>query len=219
MRRIELRLKELGAKGLDGLVNNAGILIPGPLELITTAQLRQQYEVNVFGTHAATRACLPLLRPVAGRVVLVGSISGVVTPPFMGAYASSKHALESLADALRVELSPWKISVSLIQPDSVATPIWDKMIAGADRPVEGVDEATRQVYHDQLALVRDAARLMGDTGMPVKRVVRAIEKALTSRWPKPRYPVGLRTRLAIWAYWNLPNRMFDWFMANAMGLR
>ncbi|MFO0902012.1 MAG: SDR family oxidoreductase [Pirellulales bacterium] len=217
--QIGKRLSDDNAAGLDGLVNNAGILVPGPLELITTEQMRRQYEVNVFGTHAMTRAALPLLRPVAGRIVLIGSISGVVTPPFMGVYASSKHALESLTDALRVELKPWRIPVSLIQPDSVATPIWDKMIDGAAGPVEGVEEATRQVYQDQLAKVRDAARLMGDTGMPVARVVRAVRHALTARRPKTRYPVGFRTRLAIWAYWNLPNRMFDWFMAGAMGIR
>ncbi len=81
-----------------------------------------------------------------------------------------------------------------------------------------VDEAARQVYCDQLAKVRDAARSMGQTGMPVERVVRAVRHALLARRPKTRYPVGFRTRLAIWAYWNLPNRWFDWFMANAMGL-
>ncbi len=212
-------LEAAGAAGLDGLVNNAGVLIPGPLELLTTAQLRRQFEVNVFGVHAVTRAFLSLLRPVQGRVVLMGSISGVVTPPFMGAYAASKHALEGITDALRVELHPWRMPVSLIEPDSVATPIWDKMVAGAEGPVADVDEAARQVYCDQLAKVRDAARSMGESGMPVDRVVRAVRHALLARRPKTRYPVGSRTRLAIWAYWNLPNRWFDWFMAHAMGLR
>lgn len=208
-----------GAQGLDGLVNNAGIIVPGPWELITTDQLRRQYEVNVFGTHRVTRHFLPLLRPVRGRVVLMGSISGVVTPPFMGAYASSKHALESLADGLRVELGPWHLPVSLVEPDSVSTPIWDKMITDAGEGTEFLDEQAQQTYGEQLEKVREAARAMGDTGMPVERVVRAVRHALLSRWPRTRYPVGFRTRLAIWAYNNLPNRWFDWFMAQAMGLR
>jgi NAD(P)-dependent dehydrogenase (short-subunit alcohol dehydrogenase family) len=216
---IRQSLQELGVQGLDGLVNNAGIIVPGPWELVTTDQLRRQFEVNVFGTHRVTRHFLPLLRPVRGRVILMGSISGVVTPPFMGAYASSKHALESLADGLRVELGPWKLPVSLIEPDSVSTPIWDKMIADTFEGTEFLDEESRQVYVDQLEKVREAARAMGDTGMPVERVVRAVRHALLSRWPRPRYPVGFRTRLAIWAYANLPNRWFDWFMAQAMGLR
>lgn len=216
--QIERSLHEAGSPGLGALVNNAGILIPGPLELLTTAQVREQFEVNVLGTHAVTRAFLHLLRPVSGRVVLMGSISGVVTPPFMGAYAASKHAVEALTDALRVELRPWGMPVSLIEPDSVATPIWDKMIAGTSGPVAGVDEATRAVYTDQLTQVREAARTMGRTGMPVDRVVRAVRHALLARCPRPRYPVGFRTRLAIWAYTNLPNRWFDWFMARAMGL-
>jgi NAD(P)-dependent dehydrogenase (short-subunit alcohol dehydrogenase family) len=225
-------LRSFQATGLDGLVNNAGIIVPGPLELLATDDLRRQFEVNVFGVHAVTKAFLPSLRPVRGRLVIVGSISGVVTPPFMGAYAASKHALEALADAFRMELRPWRLPVALIQPDSVATPIWEKMEAGArgERPstvataAEGpstfvtAEQLVAGVYHEQLEQIGAAARWMGQTGMPLERVLKAIRHALLARWPRSRYRVGLRTHLALWAYPRLANRLFDLFMLNAMGL-
>lgn len=226
---VQRRLRSFQATGLDGLVNNAGIIVPGPLELLATDDLRRQFEVNVFGVHAVTKAFLPSLRPVRGRLVIVGSISGVVTPPFMGAYAASKHALEALADAFRMELRPWRLPVALIQPDSVATPIWEKMEEGAkaDGPttaaaaepsVVTAEPAVAGVYREQLERIGDAARWMGQTGMPLERVLKAIRHALLARWPRSRYRVGLRTHLALWAYPRLANRLFDLFMLNAMGL-
>lgn len=213
------RMDEMvGSAGLHGVVNNAGILVPGPLELITTERFREQLEVNVLGTHAVTRATLPLLRRATGRVVLISSISGTVSPPFLGAYAASKHALEAMADALRVELWPWKMPVSVVEPDSVPTPIWDKLLASVGQLTDAADSAAVETYQSQLSQVRQATRTMGDNGLPVSRVIRAVRHALESRRPKTRYPVGLRTRLAIWAYYNLPNRWFDLFLAHAMGI-
>jgi NAD(P)-dependent dehydrogenase (short-subunit alcohol dehydrogenase family) len=215
---VELRLKPFQADGLDGVVNNAGILVPGPLELLSTDDLRRQFDVNVFGVHAVTRAFLPMLRPTRGRLVLVGSISGVVTPPFMGAYAASKHALEAMADAFRMELRPWRLPVSLIQPDSVATPIWDKMAAGTETTSPASGSSVAQVYQEQLQQIGAAARWMGQTGMALERVLKSLRHALLARWPRSRYRVGLRTHLALWAYPRLANRLFDLFMLSAMGL-
>lgn len=228
--QVQRRLGSWQAAGLDGLVNNAGILVPGPLEWLSTDDLRRQFEVNVLGAHAVTRAFLPSLRPTRGRLVFVGSISGVVTPPFMGAYAASKHALEALADAFRMELRPWRLPVSLLQPDSVATPIWDKMVAGTEaadaRPDHGPlaaggpasDLAVDRTYREQLQQIGTAARWMGQTGMPLERVLKALRHALLARWPRSRYRVGMRTHLALWAYPRLANRLFDLFMLSAMGL-
>lgn len=252
--QVQRQLRSFQAAGLDGLVNNAGILVPGPLELLGTDELRRQFEVNVFGVHAVTRTFLPSLRPTRGRLVLVGSISGVVTPPFMGAYAASKHALEALADAFRMELRPWRLPVALVQPDSVATPIWDKMVVGTETGAETAAEAILQsgaekgvptrvetavpassetklpvattgpdasvvsVYREQLQRIGAAARWMGQTGMPLERVLKALRHALLAHWPRSRYRVGLRTHLALWAYPRLANRLFDLFMLSAMGL-
>ena len=122
----DLVARHVGEAGLSGLVNNAGIAIGSPLELIPLQQLRRQLEVNVIGQIAVTQAVLPLLRRSHGRIVNMGSIAGRGTIPMMGPYSASKHALEALTDALRLELYPWGIEVSIIEPGAVATPIWDK---------------------------------------------------------------------------------------------
>lgn len=116
----------LGGGPLDGLVNNAGISLGGPLEFLDIDRLRLQLEVNVVGLVAVTQALLPLLRRGPGRIVNIGSIGGRVTSPFMGPYCASKYAVEALSDALRMELGPWGIHVSVVEPGPVHSPIWDK---------------------------------------------------------------------------------------------
>jgi NAD(P)-dependent dehydrogenase (short-subunit alcohol dehydrogenase family) len=206
----------LGQSGLAGLVNNAGIVVPGPLELLSTEDFRRQLEVNVLGTHAVTRALLPLLRRGAGRIVLMGSISGRITPPQYGAYAASKHALEAMADAWRVELRRWKLSVSIVQPDNVDTPIWNKLDQSVAHLGNQTEPAAVALYERQMQQVRSSGLRMGRTGMPVARVVRAVRHALTARWPRARYPVGLRTRLAFWGQANLPAWIMDRFLQRAV---
>ncbi len=105
---------------LEGLVNNAGIAVAGPLEFVPLQELRRVLEVNVVGQVAVTQAFLPLLREARGRVVLMSSISGRVAAPLMGPYAASKFALEAIGDALRRELAPWGIEVSIIEPGNLA---------------------------------------------------------------------------------------------------
>ena len=177
----------VGTAGLAGLVNNAGIAVPGPWELLTTDDLRRQLEVNVVGTHAVTRAVLPLLRRAGGRIVLMGSISGRVAPPFYGAYAASKHALEAMADTLRMELRPWRISVSIVEPDAVGTPIWEKFDVQTESLARRGEAATG-LYEEQIVRLRRATRRMGRAGMPASAVVCAVRHALTARRPRRATP-------------------------------
>ena len=142
LRRISLDVTDAGSiaerdrrrrrRRLDGLVNNAGIGVPGPLELLSAEELRRQLEVNVVGQVAVTQAALPLLRAAGGRVVFVGSVGGKLASQFAGAYHASKFAMEAIADVWRQELEPEEIAVILIEPSAISTPIWDKAV-GADR--------------------------------------------------------------------------------------
>jgi NAD(P)-dependent dehydrogenase (short-subunit alcohol dehydrogenase family) len=209
----------VGEAGLSGLVNNAGILVPGPMELLPTNRFRQQLEVNVLGTHAVTRAFLPLVRAAGGRIVILGSISGKLAPPYLGAYAASKHALEALTDVLRVELRRWGIAVSVVEPDAVGTPIWDKLLTAANELDQDVHTAILQLYEEDLLELRKASRRLDRAGMPVDRVAAAVRHALFARRPKTRYPVGLRTCLAVWGRSMLPDRLFDRFLLRFMGFR
>jgi NAD(P)-dependent dehydrogenase (short-subunit alcohol dehydrogenase family) len=150
--------------------------------------------VNLFGAVTVTQAFLPLLRPARGRLVFVGSISGRLATPFVAPYSASKFALRAVTDALRVELSPFGLSVSLIEPGSVKTPIWQKGRDAKKRLVSLMVPAAMNVYGRVLDAVFAATANEERTGMPVERVTAAIVHALTARKPKPNYLLGAPAR-------------------------
>ena len=147
---------DLGSDGLNGLVNNAGIAVTSPLELIPIRELRRQLEVNVVGPVAVAQAFLPMIRQARGRIVNMGSAYGSVAIPFAGPYSASKSALERITDTLRLELAPWRIAVSLVAPARVATPIWQATAIAAVKTsrrmsVEGADSMTGRLRSLQSA--------------------------------------------------------------------
>lgn len=208
----------VGQAGLYGLVNNAGIVVAGPLELLPMEQLRRQFEVNVFGQVAVTQAVLPLVRQARGRIVNMGSVSGRMAAPYLGPYAASKFALEALTDSLRGELRRWGIAVSIVEPGNVKTPIWEKSQAWAEQLRQQMSPEGQELYGQDIAAVREASLRMGASGMPVQRVVRAVMHALTARRPKSNYPVGTQTRLAIAIFKFLPVRLRDRLIRRELGL-
>jgi NAD(P)-dependent dehydrogenase (short-subunit alcohol dehydrogenase family) len=193
---------------LQGLVNNAGIAVASPLEALPLDELRRQLEVNVLGQVAVTQALLPRLRGVQGRVVFVGSIAGRSALPFLGAYAASKHALEAIADSLRVELRPWGIEVSVIQPATIATQIWSTAAQTAGEIRERVPGETLALYRDRVEAFGRAAAAAGRRGEPVERVAEAVAHALTADRPRTRYLVGRDARLRA-GIERLPDRLRD----------
>lgn len=204
---------------LRALVNNAGVVLGGPLEYFSLDALRQEMEVNVLGQIAMVQAFLPWIREGKGRVVLVGSPSGFFAPPFLGPYAASKFALEAVADALRREVRHQGIRVSLVEPGAVETAVWDKSIGQTERMKAMLPPEGRALYLSSL----DAGLGMMDTlrrgALPASRVAGAIKGALETRRPKPRYLVGRDARLQ-WAMARfLPDRLTDWLVEKAMGLR
>jgi NAD(P)-dependent dehydrogenase (short-subunit alcohol dehydrogenase family) len=209
----------VGSRGLDGLVNNAGIVVAGPIELLPISDLRTQLEVNVLGQIAVTQAMLPLLRRAQGRLINMSSISGCIASPFLGPYAASKFALEALNDAMRIELRRWNIEVSIIEPGSVKTPIWEKALAMADNLVGKIDADSAALYHADAESFRQAFAKVADKAIPVHHVVRAVVHALTARRPRTRYRVGLDARLGVPLVKMLPDRWRDYFVKKELGLR
>ncbi len=192
---------------LDALVNNAGIGLGGPLELISPEDLRRQFDVNVFAQIAVTQALLPALRQAHGRIVFVSSIGGRVAMAFTAPYAASKHALEAFGDALRVELHTSNVQVALIEPGSVVTPIWDKSRSEADR-VNVPPELQAQYGHVPAAMdkvLEDTAR----RGVPPEQVAETIERALTAPRMRARYVVGRDAKAMLIAKRLLPDLVFD----------
>jgi NAD(P)-dependent dehydrogenase (short-subunit alcohol dehydrogenase family) len=217
------RVEQEGGQGgastggrLDALVNNAGIGVGGPLELVSPEDLRRQFDVNVLAQVAVTQALLPALRRAHGRIVFVSSIGGRVATPFLAPYAASKHAIEAIGDALRVELRTSHVQVALIEPGSVATPIWDK--ARADADAVSIPRELQAEYGTVPAAMGKALEDTERRGVPPELVAETIERALTARRMKARYLVGTDARAMLIARRLLPDRVFDMFIRRALGV-
>jgi NAD(P)-dependent dehydrogenase (short-subunit alcohol dehydrogenase family) len=172
------------------LVNNAGITIAGPLEMLPVDSFRKQIEVNLTGQLAVTQAFLPLLRTHHGRVFLMGSILGRFALPFLGAYSCAKYALQAMAESLSIELSGTGVSVSLVEVGNIATPIWEKTKAVALELAGDLSESRWDIYRDDARAALGYLERLSEKGLAPVRVAQAIEKALTARVAKKKYTVG-----------------------------
>jgi NAD(P)-dependent dehydrogenase (short-subunit alcohol dehydrogenase family) len=206
----------LGERGLAGLVNNAGIAMGGPLEYLTTDEMRTQFEVNVFGLHAVTREFLPLVRRGRGRIVHVGSISGRISSPFIGPYAASKHAVEALADALRLELAPEGIHVVVVEPGQVRTPIWDKGRAAFAAVAQRIPEEGMSRYGARLKVLEWMVERAPRVASPPEAVGNVVILALESARPRTRYVVGRDARIRLALSRLLPDRLMDALVLRVM---
>jgi len=200
--------RELDGAGLDGVINNAGVGYPGPLELLPRDDLQHLLDVNVLGQVAVTQAALPLVRLAHGRVLFVGSIGGILASQFAGAYHASKFALEAIADVWRQELDPEGIPVILIEPSTIATPIWDKAIAYLDDLTASDDKRLKR-YRERLSGFRDSLHAAGEHGKSPEDVAEVIAEALTTKKPDTRYVVGAGGKLATALRPLIPDRLAD----------
>ena len=187
----------VGQRGLFGLVNNAGIVKPGPLELQPMADFRRQLEVNLIGQVAVTQAFLPLIRRGKGRIVNVGSIGGRVVLPLHGAYSASKFGMEAVSDALRLELRQWSIPVSHIDPGATETAIFGKTLDAIDEMEKTLREKGHREYDGQLASIRRLVEKTAADAAPVDDLSKTVAKALTAKKPKSRYLAGHGAEAAV----------------------
>ena len=217
LRAAEQVREALGEAGrLVGVVNNAGIAVYGPLELLPLDTLREQFEINVFGYVAVTQAFVPLLRGNGGRVVMIGSSSAYLTPPFLGPYASTKCALESISDALRRELAPWAIEVVLMQPGAVITPLWDKSIDSGDAWFDGLPESENGLYSQGYGAMRKTFQDKSGRGIPVEKLAKTVAHVLTTKRPRTRYRMGTDS-FGYMLMSKLPDKMVDAMLATSLG--
>lgn len=204
--------------GLAGLVNNAGIAVPGPIEAVPLADARRQLDVNVLGPMAVTQAFLPLLRIGRGRIVNMSSIAGLAATPFLGWYGASKFALEALTDALRMELQPWGIEVCSIEPGAIATPIWERSAGLAEQVSRAADPERLALYETALARVRDVIQQAAGRAIAASAVAQVVGEALTVLRPKTRYLVGTDAKFRAWMKQLCSDRMQDRLVARFMNL-
>jgi NAD(P)-dependent dehydrogenase (short-subunit alcohol dehydrogenase family) len=202
---------------LRAVVNNAGIVVPGPLELLPIDELRRQFEVNFFGALAVTQAFLPMLRASKGRIIFMSSVSGQIASAFVGAYSSSKFALEAASDALRMELRGSGVGVSVVQPGNVNTPIWRKGRGGKDSLLARAPEAARDYYAKQLNALVGVSEHQERTGIDPDLVARAVLHAITSKKPRARYAVGSPAGWMRRTFTSLPEHLRDRIIMRRMG--
>lgn len=206
----------VGEQGLAGLINNAGVAPMGPLMHTSLAEVRQAFEINVFGMLAVTQAFLPLLgaragaRHAPGRVVNLSSISGGMALPLVALYAMTKHAVEALCDGMRRELSIYGISVSALEPGPIKTPIWDKIA-----PQQADGRYTDTDYAIAMAALPAFAANELKSAKPMHVVTDAICHALEASKPRPRYPL-----VGLWYVRNfIPDRLLDRLTIRLAGLK
>jgi NAD(P)-dependent dehydrogenase (short-subunit alcohol dehydrogenase family) len=210
--------RQIGPTRLGGLVNNAGVAIPGPLLHQPLDELRKILEINVVAQVGVTQAFAPLLgsdrsRPGApGRIVNIVSTAGRLTTPFVGAYSASKHAMESISDALRRELMIYGIDVVALEPGAVVTPIWDKAEAGDYSAYMATD------YKKSFKALVDLMLVEGRKGLPVERIADDIYRGLTDAKPPARI-ASVPQRFKNWTMPRLlPDRALDKFVGRLLGL-
>jgi NAD(P)-dependent dehydrogenase (short-subunit alcohol dehydrogenase family) len=216
--QIEAAAERIAAEAggrLDGLVNNAGVAIPGPLETLPLEDFRRQIEVNLTGHVAVTQALLAQLREARGRIVFISSIGGRIAFPLTGAYHAAKFGIEAVGDVFRQELRPWGISVSIIEPGSIDTPIWERGEQAADELAHPRREA---LYGAAIESYRKVIRQTAERGIAPEKVAEAVEHALAARRPRTRYLVGIDARIQARLRPLLPTRLFDRIVAREMGL-
>ena len=208
----------LKGRTLFGLVNNAGVAMPGPLPLLTTDDLRAQFETNLFGVHSVTRAFLPLLGTDRsrtgnpGRIVMISSIGGRNGSPFVGPYAASKHALEGYSQSLRRELMLHGIKVIVIAPGSVVTPIWAKAESS------GLNRFATTEYSPSTQAAADYMLGLGRAGLPASVIGDAVWTALSAASPRQRVTLVRNKFFTYTLLRLLPDAVMDWLIAKRMGL-
>lgn len=224
--------EHVGDAGLAGLVNNAGVAVAGPLEFLPLDDLRRQFEVNVVGQVAVTQALLPQLRKARstagggdgggeragatagrarrpGRIVFVGSISGLIATRLLGAYAASKFALEAIGDVFRRELGPWGVGVAVVEPGRIATGIWGRARAAGRARLRRMPADAGALYARAIDDVMAGSDGAEREGIAPEAVARAVVHALTAARPRTRYRVGVDAVAAAALVRHLPDRWVD----------
>jgi NAD(P)-dependent dehydrogenase (short-subunit alcohol dehydrogenase family) len=202
---------------LGALINNAGIAVGGALETVPRDDLRRILEVNVIGQVTLTQALLPMLRASGGKIVFVGSLGGRVAFPNAAPYHASKFAIEAIGDSLRAELRPQNVSVSIVEPGTISTPIWSKARAQVDSLRAGLADEPKDLYDESLERFQRRLVSAEKKGEKPEKVAQVIAEALESESPDARYHVGRGVGSLILIRALAPAKYFDLLLRRVVG--
>jgi NADP-dependent 3-hydroxy acid dehydrogenase YdfG len=197
------------------LINNAGIGIGGPIEFLPIDDFRRQVEVNLVGLIDVTQSFLPMIRRSKGKIINIGSLNGRIAFPFSGAYVATKFALEGISDTLRLELSPWKIKVILIEPGAIKTSFLDRSFQESNHLKDVLSEKSAVFYEKETAIFERFLKKVLNNAISPEAVAKVIYIALTARRPKTRYAVGLDAKIGILGK-LLPDHILDKLILKAI---
>jgi NAD(P)-dependent dehydrogenase (short-subunit alcohol dehydrogenase family) len=217
--RLIPEIRQLSPGGLYALVNNAGIGPPSAVELTDLDELRRILEVNTLAPLRMIQACLPMLREGRGRIVNISSMNGTISLPMVGAYSASKFALEALSVALRIELRPWRIPISLIRPGQIGTAIFDKARAALEERTQAIPPELVPGYGKLYERAAKFNERGATSATPPATVARIVLKALRARRPKLHYIVGADAWGLELARAALPTRWLDSLIAAIAGAK
>jgi NAD(P)-dependent dehydrogenase (short-subunit alcohol dehydrogenase family) len=203
---------------LDGLVNNAGMANAGPLEYLPVEDIKHQLDVMLVAPFVLTKAMLPALRAARGRVVMIGSIGGRTSLPFMGPYNAAKAGIDGFANSLRQELAPFGVRVALVEPGAIKTRIWQKGIDAGEQLRGSLPPEAERDYGERIAKMSKAAADSERRGVPPSKVAGVVAHALTADKPKTRYLVGIDARVQAGLRAALPDRALDRVLGRLSGL-
>ncbi len=209
---------QVSGSGLDGLVNVAGIGMVGPLEYVDSNDLKKIFDINLFGQIAVTQAFLPLLHKSHGRIVNITSVGAHIAIPFGGLLNGSKSAFGIMSDTLRLELHPFGIRVSTIEPGAISTPAVDKTLGDVEGVIARLPEEGQRKYAAMLRNLTRRGYEREKNGSPPEVVAQAVHHALTSSNPRIRYRAGKHSTLLAGLARVLPDGLLDAFRFRALGL-
>lgn len=209
----EMIAGEVGDEGLFSLINNAGFGLAGPVEYQPLEDFRQQMEVNFFGAVAVTQAFIPLLRQSRGRIINIGSVSGISATPFQSSYCATKFALEAFSDALRIELRPWGVSVSTVRPGDIQTPAWQKGLTAADKMLANWPPEALSRYGPIAEMMKKMVRDV--RGLPADEVAKVVARLLDASSPQAHVLVGTDAKILALIE-HLPTRLRDWLISRQL---
>jgi NAD(P)-dependent dehydrogenase (short-subunit alcohol dehydrogenase family) len=202
---------------LDAIVNNAGIVVSGPIETVSPDDWRKQLDINVIGQLAVTQAVLPRLRKSRGRIVFISSVNGKLSMSLIGAYCASKFALEAAADALRMELRPWHIPVVIVEPAQTDTDMWRTADTMVEETEATLTPEQRELYARHIVGMKKMIPVSQKLAVPVEKVSAVVEEALTARRPRARYVVGVGPKLQVALMTKLPTWARDRVLRRVSG--
>ncbi|WP_416296040.1 SDR family oxidoreductase [Paenibacillus illinoisensis] len=204
---------------LRAVVNNAGIAVNAPLEMVPLDEFRRQIEVSVIGQVAVIQALTPALLKSGGRVVNIGSVGGKISMPGFGIYSAAKYAMEAINDSLRREMSSFGIKVIMITPGGVSTSLSEKGVTTADR-LSKLMTPDQHRRHDRLFdAVKAQAELWATSGIPPKKVAEVVSRAIHASNPRTRYTAGRDSALLTRLVRILPDKLLDRMLRSQMKLQ